>query len=153
MHLDHYLFRLTSKTNRKTEYEFTSIGHKGAIKKKIRFMRVYRNFYNLSFGEIDEKTGEIVDNVNSGNNDHEMILTTVAAVVETFTIDHPDSFIYVEGSTPSRTRLYRICITKYWNDITNQFKIFGLQNNKWQDFIQNQSYNAFLGKKLIHNNN
>ncbi|PSL25012.1 DUF6934 family protein [Chitinophaga ginsengisoli] len=145
MHLDHYLFTMTSKTDRKTDYEFTSIGPKGEIKKTVRFMRISHNFYNLSFGEIDKRTNGIVDNVNSGNNDHEMILTTVAAVVESFTIDRPDSFIYVEGSTPSRTRLYRICITKYLSDITNQFKIFGYQNNEWQNFTQNQAYNAFLG--------
>ncbi|MCF6404368.1 hypothetical protein L3C95_15835 [Chitinophaga filiformis] len=147
MHLEHYLFRLTSKTQKTTEYEFISIGPKGEIKKTVRFMKISRDFYNLSFGEMDEKTKRIIDNVNSGNNDHEMILTTVAAVVETFTINHPNSFIYVEGSTPSRTRLYRICITKYWIDITNQFKIFGLQNNRWQSFIQNKSYNAFLGTR------
>lgn len=147
MHLDHYIFTITSKTKTLTDYEFTSIGPKGFIKKTIRFAMVGYNYYNLAFGDMDEKTKVVFDNVNSGNNDHEMILATVAAVVETFTAEHPEALIYAKGSTPSRTRLYRICITKYWSDITMQFIILGLQNNKWQSFIQNQSYNAFLGTR------
>lgn len=147
MHLDHYLFTMTSKTKKNIEYEFTSVGPKGLIRKTILFTLVGYNYYNLSFGEIDKETGKISDNVNSGNNDHEMILTTVAAVVQSFTAQHPEAFIYAEGRTPARTRLYRICITKYWNDISNQFDIFGLQNGRWQEFTQNHSYNAFLGTK------
>jgi len=147
MHLDHYLFRLTLKTKTITDYAFTSVGPKGFIKKTIRFIMVGYNFYNLAFGEVNEETKKISDNVNSGNNDHEMILSTVAAVVETFTADRPEALIYAEGSTPSRTRLYRICITKYWDDIVSRFEILGFQNNEWEDFTQNQTYNAFLGKK------
>jgi hypothetical protein len=135
---------MTLKTKTKTDYEFTSIGPKGFIRKTIRFTLMDYNQYNLAFGDIDEMTQLILDNVDSGNNDHEMILSTVAAVIETFTLEHPEAFIYAEGSTPSRTRLYRICITKYWDDIREQFDILGLQNSKWQDFVQNQSYNAFL---------
>jgi len=147
MHLDHYLFRLTSKTKTTTDYEFTSIGPKGFIRKTIRFTLMGYNCYNLAFGEINAETGIINDNVNSGNNDSEMILATVAAVVETFTAQHPEAFIYARGSTLSRTRLYRICITKYWKDVTEQFDIFGFQNGEWQDFIQNQMYSAFLGTR------
>jgi len=105
------------------------------------------NCYNLAFGEINAQTGIINDNVNSGNNDPEMILATVAAVVENFTTEHPEAFIYARGSTLSRTRLYRLCITKYWKDVTDQFDIFGFQNGEWQDFIQNQKYSAFLGTR------
>lgn len=147
MHLDHYLFTITEKTKTMTEYEFTSIGPKGFIRKTIRFVMIGYNCYNLAFGEKIRGTGKISDNVNSGNNDHEKILATVAAVVETFTSEHPDSLIYATGSTPSRTRLYRICITKHWNDITSQYTIMGLRNNEWQGFIQNQPYNAFLGRR------
>ncbi|UPK67858.1 DUF6934 family protein [Chitinophaga filiformis] len=141
------MFRLTSKTKTTTEYEFTSIGPRGEIRKTILFSLIEYNCYNLAFGEKDVQTGNVDDNINSGNNDHEKILTTVAAVVETFTTEHPEAFVYAKGSTPSRTRLYRICITKYWNDITDQFVVLGLQNGQWQHFIQNQTYNAFLGKK------
>ncbi|PWV51643.1 hypothetical protein [Chitinophaga sp. S165] len=147
MHLDHYLFTMTSKTKKVTEYEFTSIGPKGVIRKTIRFVLIDHNCYNLSFGEKDKDTNKISDTVNSRNNDHEMILATVAAVVDVFTLDHPYSSIYATGSTPSRTRLYRICITKYWSDITTQFTILGLQNDKWQGFTQNRSYSAFLGTR------
>jgi hypothetical protein len=147
MHLDHYLFTMTSKTKRVTEYEFTSIGPKGAIRKTIRFVLISHNCYNLSFGEMNKDTNKISDNVNSGNNDHEMILATVATVVEVFTSERPYSSIYARGSTPSRTRLYRICITKYWGNITIQFTILGLQNNEWQEFMQNTPYNAFLGTR------
>jgi hypothetical protein len=147
MHLDRYLFSVSLKTETLTEYEFISIGPKGYIKKLIRFTKVGFNCYNLAFGDIDKKTGIMVDNITSGNNDHEKILATVAAVVESFTKEHPEALIYVEGSSPSRTRLYRICISKYWKDITTVFQIFGLQNNTWEDFTQNSTYNAFLGAR------
>lgn len=152
MHLVHYLFTMTSKNETGTDYEFTSIGPKGFIRKTIRFTLMDYNYYNLAFGDIDPKTKEVFDNINSSNNDHEMILSTVAAAVETFTREHPQAIIYAEGSTPSRTRLYRICITKYWNDITSQFHILGCQNEEWQPFIQNETYDAFLGKKILQNN-
>jgi hypothetical protein len=124
------------------------MGVKGFIQKTIQFSRIDYNFYNLAFGDMDNQTGRFYDNVASGNNDHEKILATVAAVVESFTVEHPTSFIYAKGSTPSRTRLYRICINKYWTDITTQFTLFGLKNNNnWQDFTKDQPYNAFLGTR------
>lgn len=105
MHLDHYVFRLNSKTDKLINYEFTSMGAKGFIQKTVQFSRIDYNFYNLAFGDMDNQTGRFYDNVASGNNDHEKILATVAAVVESFTVEHPTSFIYAKGSTPSRTRL------------------------------------------------
>lgn len=147
MHLDHYLFNVRFKTDTLINYEFTSIGPRGNIKKVIEFSMIDDNYYNLAFGDLDTRTKKFIDDTTSGNNDHEKILATVAAVVQDFTNEHPDSHIYAEGRTPSRTRLYRICITKYWKDITDQFDIFGLQNGEWQEFIQNQRYNAFLGTR------
>jgi hypothetical protein len=147
MHLDRYLFSVSLKTDTLTDYEFISIGPKGPIKKIIRFTLVGINYYNLAFGDIGESADSIIDNTTSNNNDHEKILATVAAVVESFTKEHPEALIYVEGSSPSRTRLYRICISKYWKDTTTVFQIFGLQNNTWEDFTQNSTYNAFLGAR------
>ena len=61
-----------------------------------------------------------------------------------FTDIHPDAFVYIKGSTASRTRLYQIGIIKHWIEISALFTVFGITNNKWQPFSKNANYDAFI---------
>lgn len=51
-------------------FEFISEGPKGNIAKIVQYSETNLNgFYNLGFGDKDEHTGEIIDDVITNNND------------------------------------------------------------------------------------
>src|ERR1700749_3413644 len=95
-------------------FEFVSDGPRGKIAKLVQYGETnLKGFYNLAFGDKDLATGEIDDSVVSNNNDSDKVLATVVATVYAFTDKHPDAWVYATGSTKSRTRLYRMGLTKY----------------------------------------
>jgi len=116
-------------------FEFTSEGTKGQIPKLIKFSETtLKGFYNLAFGDKDLETGEIDDNVVSNNGDSEKVLATVVSAVFAFTDLYKDVWVYASGSTKSRTRLYRMGITKYFDEVKQDFHIFGLLDGEWHEF-------------------
>jgi hypothetical protein len=129
-------------------FEFFSEGKNGKVKKVIYFNQTeIRGLYNLGFGDFDEITGEIDDLIVTDNGDSEKVLVTVASSIYIFTENNPNAFVFLVGSTPARTRLYRMGITKYFDKISNEFVIKGLQNNSWIPFEHNGKFIAFLVKR------
>ena len=129
-------------------YEFTSEGDKGSIQKMIDFQHTnLKDFYNLAFGDKDTITGEIDDKVVSNNGDMEKVLATIVAAVYSFTDLFPNAWIYAEGSTPTRTRLYRINITKYLSIIKEDFELRCLLNGEWVEFSPTVNYQGFVVKR------
>lgn len=129
-------------------YEFESIGNKGNIRKRITFRLIeLPNIYNLGFGDIDPTTDGIDDLAVTNNGDSQKVLATVAATVLEFTTQKPDALIFATGSTPARTRLYRIGITNHWKEISQYFEVLGYTNNEWQYFEIGTNYEAFLVKR------
>jgi len=125
------------------DYIFESIGPRGNIKKVVRFDKIERGFYNLGFGDLNEKTGIVSDMTISNNEDTEKILATIAAITSHFTGIYPHSLIALKGTTAARTRLYQMKIAKYFNEIDLDFEIRGLYNEKWEHFKKNKNYDAF----------
>ena len=108
-------------------FEFTSEGAKGQIPKLIKFSETaLKGFYNLAFGDKDLKTGDIDDKAISNNGDSEKVLATVVSAVFAFTDLNKDVWVYATGSTKSRTRLYRMGITKYFDEVKQDFHVFGM---------------------------
>ena len=129
-------------------FEFISKGPKGEIIKLIQYTELDKgNIYNLGFGDKDELTGDINDTVITDNKDREKVLATVVASVYIFTDNYPHSWIFLEGSTQSRTRLYRMAISIYFDELNQHFNIFGFVENKWMGFKKNYDYTAFLIKR------
>jgi hypothetical protein len=56
----------------------------------------------------------------------------------------PQAFVFAEGSTKSRTRLYQIGISNNIQTIEKDFKIYGFRNNIWEKFRCDCHYEAFL---------
>jgi len=130
-----------------TIFEFISEGPKGLIPKLIKYSETnLKDLYNLAFGDKNQDTGDINDLIISNNGDSEKVLATVVATVYAFTDKYPDYWIYATGSTKARTRLYRIGIAKYFNEIKRDFDIYGLRDNVWEDFEKEIVYEAFLAK-------
>lgn len=125
-------------------FQFVSEGPKGKIPKLIKYSETnFKGMYNLGFGDMDAM-GEIDDMAISDNGDSDMVLATVISTVYAFSDRYPDYWIYATGSTKSRTRLYRIGISKYMDEISMDFDIYGLRGDNWGPFKKNIDYEAFL---------
>ena len=144
MHLPHY--KLTTGIS-SSIFEFTSQGPKGEIPKIIIFSKLPRNnMFNLAFGDIDLQTDVFNDRTVSGNLDSEKVLATIVNALFLFFDENPNAFIYAKGSTKSRTRLYRMGISKYIQEIEDDFQVFGERNDIWEEFKPNIDYNSFVIK-------
>lgn len=131
-----------------TIFKFVSEGPKGSIPKLIEFTETnLKGFYNLAFGDIDEETGRINDKIVSNNDDTEKVLATVVSAVFAFTHKYPDVWVYATGSTASRTRLYRMGINKYLEEINNQFYIFGEHGDEWLPYEKEREFEGYVVKR------
>ena len=134
-------------------FEFISEGPKGLIHKLVRFQPTnLKGIYNLAFGDKDLTTGEIDDMVISNNEDSEKVLATVVATVYAFTAKYPDTWIYATGSTKSRTRLYRMGITRFLSEVYEDFEVLGERNGDWEAFRRDVEYESFLVRRKSKSN-
>jgi hypothetical protein len=74
------------------------------------------------------------------------VLATVAMTVYKFYEANPGCYVFVTGSTKTRTRLYRIGISKRLTEIRKDFNVYGLLSGKWQDFSEGVDYEGFMVK-------
>lgn len=131
------------------DYEFVSIGPKGNIKKVVRFTDIGDDIFNLGFGDLDDETGDISDTTVTDNKDSQKVLATVAHTVYHFFSAYPYADVFLTGSTPARTRLYRMGISGYWRQISVDFEVYGLRQNQWETFQFQRDYDAFLIRQRI----
>ncbi len=128
-------------------FEFVSIGANGKIPKLVQYTPTnYKDLYNLGFGDKNIETGEIDDNVISNNGDSEKVLVTVVSTLYAFIDKHKEAMVYATGTTKSRTRLYRMGINKYLEEIKQDFEIYGELEDGWEEFRKDVEYEAFLVK-------
>ncbi|MCD6010798.1 MAG: hypothetical protein K0Q79_660 [Flavipsychrobacter sp.] len=131
-------------------YEFQSEGVNGKIPKLIIYRETnLHNLYNLGFGDKNEKTGNIDDNVITNNGDSQKVLATVASSLLQFTDKYPGAMVYATGNTKSRTRLYRIGISNNLEMIKENFEVFGQHKYGWELFKKGIEYEAFFVKRKI----
>ena len=133
------------------DYEFYSEGPNGRIRKLVTFSKIPGTnpaIYNLAFGDKHKLTGKLDDKAITNNQDRDIVLATVANTIVAFCKRHGNHYIYAEGSTPSRTRLYQIGIVNLWEEISKDFEVYGLKDDRWQKFAPNSiNYEAFLVKR------
>ena len=125
-------------------YTFISEGPKGKIAKGVFYTLVGKNLYNLGFGDLNEDFSDLSDSSRSNNGDREKVLTTVAFTALDFTNNFPDAIIFIEGSTPARTRLYQMGILANLLEINQNFIIRGFADQIWEVFQAGRNYDAFL---------
>ncbi len=129
------------------QFTFTSEGPKGNILKMIQFTNYqHPNFFNLGFGDVEED-GSLNDEVITNNGDMDKVLATIVSSLYAFTFTHPSALVYASGSTPVRTRLYRIHIVKHLPVAEMDFEIFGQIGEEWEKFSRDRTYEAFLVKR------
>ncbi|RXK82825.1 DUF6934 family protein [Filimonas effusa] len=144
MLLDSYAF---VKDTRKSYYEFYSEGPRGRIKKAVVYIRlrgIKTEAYNLSFGDWDDAAQTINDKAVTNNADRDKILVTVAFTVLDFIETNPEAFVFLQGSTESRTRLYQMNIWRFWKEINVWFIVRGFISDRWENLQRGTNYSSFL---------
>lgn len=139
-----------NKLSEEYYYEFFSEGPKGTIKKVVRFRLIQElptRMYNLGFGDWNEEKGDVDDMVATNNQDRQIVLATIADTVLDFTSSHPDAFVFAQGSTTARTRLYQMGISAFWDEIGALFLVLAYWDDEWQPFEKGKNYEAFLIKR------
>lgn len=115
-------------------FEFISEGKKGEIEKIIQFENTFfpdEPLYNLAFGDKKYRTIKGVrtmyvdDSVGSENGDRDKVLATVVVAVYEYTSVYKDRSIIFTGSDDRRTRLYRMAISKNYDELSKDYDIFG----------------------------
>ena len=139
-------------------FTFESIGQK-VIQKRVIYSKFDNpediglpfdvSVYNLGFGDFDEQTGQLDDQIISKNGDTEQVLSTVAETAFDFWAEYPDALIFFmgsipEGEKPRRTRLYQMRINRYFAEISAIVNVAGFGENGWEIFSKDKNYNAFL---------
>lgn len=145
MNVDRYQLKSEEEL---TRFEFISEGPRGAIRKLIEFQQTTDpDIYNLAFGDKDPQTGQINDLAVSDNADTEKILATVVAAVYAFFDRHPTAYVYAQGSTKVRTRLYRMGITRFYEDMRRDFFLYGRVGEDFPEFEPGREYDGFLAQR------
>ena len=131
-----------------TKFEFISEGPNGAIRKLIEFQNTNNpEVYNLAFGDLNPETQEIDDLSVSNNGDTEKVLGTVISAVYAFFNEYPNVFAYATGSTNARTRLYRMGITKFYEQMKKDFYLYGQIGDDVVEFEIGTEYDGFLAQR------
>ncbi len=73
----------------------------------------------------------------------------MVSAVYAFTDKNPNAWIYATGSTKSRTRLYRIGLSKFLSEVEDDFEILGERKDDWESFKINIDYSGFLVRKKL----
>ena len=79
--------------------------------------------------------------------DRDKILATVFAALFKYLENYPDRYVTISGSSPSRTRLYRMAISKYGTELEDYLNIYGFTKGSWEFFRKNVDYSLFLVKR------
>lgn len=89
----------------------------------------------------------IDDLVVTDNNDTEKVLATVVAAVYVFLEKHPTAYVYAQGSTIARTRLYRMGINRFYDEMRKDFYLYGRKGDIFMEFERNVEYEGFLAQR------
>lgn len=137
-------YQLKTSRNQKV-FEFTSEGINGVIQKRITYSKMtIPGLYNLALGDIDEISGKVNYDMVTNNGDREKVLATVVASVFSIFSKYPRLAIHITGNTKSRTRLYQMAISIYFDELSKDFEIFGKLNNEVVGFKKGCNYEAFF---------
>ncbi|WP_246454775.1 DUF6934 family protein [Hyunsoonleella aquatilis] len=167
-----YKTELLDTGTKKLQYLFESKGNQSIIK-AIEYTPVTkrdgRTVYNLGFGDYEEETGTILDDINSNNGDMWKVFSTVLNTVPKFFQENKNSAIWVQGSDSAedfmalcqptcakncdeecrnfnrRIKTYRYYVNKNFVELSKEYVFFGLTNGEKPDFVQYIPENEYIG--------
>lgn len=129
--------------NRKV-YQFVSEGSKGNIIKRVYFKETtLENYVSLMMGDYNSNTGETDFYNVSNNGDRDKILATIVDICYSYFELYSNHVITFTGANVARTRLYQMAISKYFDELSLDFHIYGELNKPTEPFRKNTNYNSF----------
>jgi len=138
---------LTEGNEENTRFQFQSVGRRGVFEKVVFFTPLTFDTFNLSLVDYDTETGNYNDISVTDNGDMKEILVTVISTIHKFMESNPSKRIFFKGSTPARTRLYQIAISKIYSPEQSDLCISGLRDGQWFSFEPNINFESFLAEK------
>jgi len=127
-------------------FSFESTGKRN-IEKRVIFQKLdLENYYQLALVDLKED-GTFDDKIVSNNGDRDTVLATVFQILNYFLTIFPDVVVLFAGSIESRTRLYQIVLNSELEKASKFFNISGLNNNLFESFVKNKTYQAFAISK------
>ena len=138
------------KTSQKEGFDvflFFSEGKNGNTPKVIAYQYISDLVYNLAFGDLNIKTGELDDLSISNNGDIIKIMATVIKTLPVFFEKHPKVNVVFKGSDELRTKLYQRIIRNYYFEFEMQYQIYGREENQnyLSKFDISKNYVEFSG--------
>ncbi|MEV4882915.1 hypothetical protein MRBLMN1_001391 [Chitinophaga ginsengisegetis] len=125
-------------------FHFISIGPNGNVIKQLAFQETtIPGIYNLCLSDISETGDSDVGKVTN-NKDRNLVLATVADIVGIYLERNPNQWILIEGSTSSRTRLYRMAIGINFEELSARFDIYTQRDGKLIPFKKNMPAENFI---------
>lgn len=129
--------------NQALRFDFLSTG-RSVISKSIIYTKTQTpELYSLALVD-NYSDGSSDDRSVSNNGDMEKILVTVFHTFSIFFQHYPNSIIAFNGSTPSRTRLYRIALSHELSNINKLYNVWGIVDETYQPFERDKAYLGFL---------
>jgi hypothetical protein len=109
---------------------FFSEGPNGRFELRTFITRVKHDprqeLFNVGFGVWDQEEQNINDKFTTRNADMHRILSTIAIIALDFLRRNPFAYLYAEGSTAARTRLYQLEISKILDEMPDDLQLYGL---------------------------
>lgn len=110
-------------------YEFVSISLKKQVRKVVLLSQTDAvEIFNLALLDVLDN-GELSDITETKNDDYIIVLATVIQIISDFLNKNKKSYVIFKGSDPRRHRLYRIIMNREFTEISEKFKILGVNNS------------------------
>lgn len=138
----HQPFYTLTILNEACRFDFVSIGKHATAKTIIYHETEHHNVYQLIMGDVDEAGNVDVYSVTN-NGDTVKVLATVLRSVSLFLKAYNGAAVIFSGSTPARTRLYRIVIGRELETAADCFYIQGYDGSAFEPFQRNKAYKGF----------
>jgi hypothetical protein len=127
-------------------FSFESTGKRN-VEKRVIFQKLgLDNYYQLALVDLKED-GTFDDKIVNNNWDRDTVLATVFQILNYFLTISPDVVVLFAGRTESRTRLYQIALNSELEKASKFFNILGFNNNLFESFVKNKTYEAFAISK------
>lgn len=125
-------------------FSFTSIGPLRTQRKVILYDQITGavSLYNLALLDLYDD-GSLDDLSVSNNQDMPRILATVIYTMHLFFEHYPTATVIFSGSTPARTRLYRVAISQNITLFDEIFFVRGVLGESVEPYQPNKAYDAF----------
>jgi hypothetical protein len=129
---------------------FFSNGPSGRFELRTFITRVNndprQDLFNMGFGVWNDALQMVDDKVQTRNGDFRRILGTIASISLHFLMKYPTAYLYAEGSTLARTRLYQREIANVLDEIPKDLSVYGFlkNDNIFVDFRKCINFDGFL---------